>query len=199
MGADESTIYFDDDELTALCGDTNSSSDEIMALYKCYTDIAVDDPDLGATEGELIKLFDDDMDLQEIMQCVFRIADENSNGRLSFKEFVMLVFYLSEKCDDAQKAKFIYKVLANDVEKTGEEITADKLRVAVEKTLRIKGISDDELIDRSVADAMQKLSKTKPGCITLEEFCAEAERNRHILDWLKIDIDRVIRSMDEEE
>ena len=90
----------------------------------------------------------------------------------------------------------MYKIFSQD-DTPGDsiaykEITKESLGAIVQAALRVRGITDQELVDRSVNDAMTKLSRENPGYITFKEFDMEAERNPHILEWLKIDVERVI-------
>ena len=147
--------------------------------------------------GVFLKLFRDE-DVQEIMELAFRVSDENSDGELTFCEFCVLVYRLSERCGHDEKCKFMYKMFSQDDTPLkdsivgNKEITKESLTAIVKSTLKTKGVTDQGLIDRSVDDAITKLSKERPGVITFEEFQKEAERNPHSLQWLRIDVERVL-------
>lgn len=168
-----------DKEQKELLQASNFSENDIKKMYKRFIELDTN------KNGELDprELFDvPEICDNPLVKRVISIFDSNSDGRVSFVEFLVGITKLASSSDDFQKKKFafdVYDINKDGMISNGELFTVMKMMVGN----NLNDIQLQQLVDRTIIQA----DKDGDGMISFEEFKAMIS-NMDVGKKLKLDL-----------
>lgn len=151
-----------DKEQKELLQASNFSENDIKKMYKRFSELDTN------KNGELDphELFDvPEICDNPLVKRVISIFDSNSDGKVSFVEFLVGITKLASTSDDFQKKKFafdVYDINKDGMISNGELFTVMKMMVGN----NLNDMQLQQLVDRTIIQA----DKDGDGMISFEEF-----------------------------
>jgi Ca2+-binding EF-hand superfamily protein len=177
-------------ELNEFHNMTLFSNDILMKLhdyYRHFSSIQTDDGVIDFNEFCLIIKKND----KNLTKRIFDTIDVNLDGSINFREFIKFISVFINGTLDEQIA-LSYKIFSNPETKVIEAQTmCDLLRDVVTAEESLSNFFTKELIDLIVKETFLKIGGSYDEPIQLEKYTEMVARYPLILNWLKVDIEKI--------
>jgi len=191
MGVDQSKTRPTEDDIQKLSSITHFTPQEINMLWQKFYDLAMSQTADGLID---INEFQAALGLasQGFAKRLFSAFDLNCDQHIEFQEFCKGLSSLSPKASIHEKCEFCFSVY--DIDKDGF-IDRDELKEVLKYSLvENTGVHLDPVqLNKIIAATFRAMDKNGDNKISLDEFEAEAIRNKGILNCVNFSLESLIQ------
>lgn len=175
-------------ETRDFANDTHFNESEVKALWHHFRTISTaDELDyIGRDDFQSALRFRDSF----LLDRIFKIFDKNSDGRITFSEFLSCLSTISSKATQNEKLQLSFQIYDMDAD---GYISVNELTKLLACTLHEHAVCIDEgEIDVIVESTFKEADVNLPGMMNYNEFENIVSKTPYVLTHLTLDISKII-------
>jgi Ca2+-binding EF-hand superfamily protein len=184
---------FEIQDFQSMSSFPNDIVKDLHCLFNSYCNLVKDDGILDYQEFLLMMNKSDCI----ITQQIFKGLDNNKDNQINFREFLKFISCFVNGTNN-EKINLTFKIFANEETKLIEK---NKMIEILKSSLQLNKLLDDYLDEKIIEEIVKitfdkfDLCSNEVNGINLDEYKKFVEKNPGILNWFKIDLQKIRSTM----